>query len=100
LDPPLSNAEVEEVPGYIDPLTLEKHPLSDISLSAIVVKSNQDSNVALLEVGGVGYTVKRGDRVGSNKGIVREINETNVVIEEAGPDGKPSGKMVTLRLSR
>jgi Tfp pilus assembly protein PilP len=82
--------------GMIDPANLEKFPLQDMNLSAIVVKSDPAYNIALLEVGGVGYNVQKGSKVGSGNGVVREITETNVIIDELGPDGKPSGKTVTL----
>ncbi|MDR2340676.1 MAG: pilus assembly protein PilP [Deltaproteobacteria bacterium] len=91
-------AVVQGMGGYVDPGNLQKHPLDDFSLSAIVVKSDPNNNIALLEMGGIGYNVQKGSRVGSNNGVVREITENKVVIEELGADGKASGKMVTLSL--
>jgi hypothetical protein len=87
---------LQENGGQIDPNALEKHPLQDLSLSAIVVKNDPQNNIALLEVGGIGYSVQKGSKVGSNNGVVREITETDVIIDELGPDGIPSGKTITL----
>lgn len=85
-----------DMDGQVDPTNLEKYPLQDLSLSAIVVKSDPEYNIALLEVGGIGYSVRKGAKVGSGNGIVREITESNVIIEELSKDGAPTGKMVTL----
>lgn len=84
--------------GIVDPANLEKYALNDLSLSAIVVQSNPQHNIALLEAGGIGYSVREGSKVGENNGVVKAITETTVVIEELDPNGKPSGKTVTLAL--
>ncbi|MDR2352024.1 MAG: pilus assembly protein PilP [Deltaproteobacteria bacterium] len=92
--------EVFDNDGKVDPSNLEKYPIKDLSLSAIVVKNDPDNNIALLEVGGIGYSVQKGAKVGSDNGIIREITESNVIIEQIGKDGEPTGKTFTLGFSK
>jgi hypothetical protein len=91
----------ELLPGESDPSILRKLPLSDFSLSAIVVARNPENNIAMLEHEGIGYTVKKGARIGDNDGVVKEITATSVFVEERGPAGDPrGGNVVELRLPR
>ncbi|MDR3154137.1 MAG: hypothetical protein LBW85_07710 [Deltaproteobacteria bacterium] len=82
----------EPIPGQTDPTVIERVRLEDLSLSAIVVASDPNDNIAMLEHEGVGYLVHKGSRIGSGRGIVREITGTAVIIEVpgAGPEGRSS----------
>ena len=91
--------ETPDMEGLIDPANLEKYPLSDLILQAIVTKSDPQYNIAMLEAGGIGYSVQIGSKIGADSGMVREITDTGVVIDLLDAEGKPSGKTMTLSLS-
>jgi type II secretory pathway component PulC len=75
--------------GQNDPSVLQRFPLDNFSLSAIVVANNPDNNIAMLEYGGVGYTVRKGSRV--QGGVVKEITPTSIIIEVSNTAGNTYG---------
>jgi hypothetical protein len=75
--------------GQNDPSVLQRFPLDDFSLSAIVVANNPEHNIAMLEYGGIGYTVRKGSRV--QGGVVKEITPTSVIIETSNAPGSAYG---------
>jgi type IV pilus assembly protein PilP len=89
----------ELLPGETDPTVLLRRSLADFNLQAIVVSSNPENNVAMLEYEGIGYTVRKGSRIGTKNGIVREITPSSVIVEEMGSgSGGFSENLVELRL--
>jgi type IV pilus assembly protein PilP len=85
----------ELLPGETDPTVLLRRSLADFNLQAIVVSSNPENNIAMLEYEGNGYTVRRGSRIGTKNGVVREITPNSVIVEE---EGGSSENLVELRL--
>ncbi|MDR2612420.1 MAG: hypothetical protein LBG06_06195 [Deltaproteobacteria bacterium] len=90
--------EDDPIPGETDPTLIERVNLDDMSLSAIVVASNPDNNIAMIEHEGMGYLVHKGSRIGAQNGVVREITASSIIIEE--PSGGPDieSKVVELTL--
>jgi type IV pilus assembly protein PilP len=68
---------------------IQRLALNQFTLSAIIVAANPSDNTALVDSGGVGYLIRKGTKIGPNNGIVKEITDTKVIIEE--PDVSYSG---------
>ncbi|MDR2199931.1 MAG: pilus assembly protein PilP [Deltaproteobacteria bacterium] len=61
---------------------IQRLALNSFTLTAIVVHPNPENSTALVDSGGVGYLIRKGTKIGPNNGVVREITDTSVVIEE------------------
>jgi Tfp pilus assembly protein PilP len=61
---------------------IQRLALNSFTLTAIVVHPNPNNSTALVDSGGVGYLIRKGSKIGPNNGVVREITDTKVVIEE------------------
>jgi Tfp pilus assembly protein PilP len=61
---------------------IQRLALNQFTLTAIITSPNPAATVAQVESGGIGYLIHRGDKIGPNNGVVREITDTKVVIEE------------------
>jgi type IV pilus assembly protein PilP len=62
---------------------IQRSPLNSFTLTAITVH-HQDPNksTALVDLGGVGYLIRKGSKIGPNNGVVSQITDDTVVIEE------------------
>ncbi|MDR1871387.1 MAG: pilus assembly protein PilP [Deltaproteobacteria bacterium] len=61
---------------------IQKLALNQFTLVAIVVGKNGENNLAMVDSGGKGYIVKKGDLIGNNKGYVKEITQNKLIVEE------------------
>jgi Tfp pilus assembly protein PilP len=61
---------------------IQRLSLNSFTLTAIVVHPNPANSTALVDSGGVGYLIRQGTKIGPNNGVVREITDSKVVIEE------------------
>jgi type IV pilus assembly protein PilP len=86
---PPSNGDLSQ--GETDPTILERFPLDEFSLAAIVVSRNPENSIAMLEYNGIGYTVKKGSKIGTKNGVVKEITANSIIIEEQGTGGELYG---------
>ena len=65
------------------PPLIQRLPLDSFTLTAVQLHSNPDKILALVEdSGGVGYLIRKGTKIGPDGGVVTEITDGKVVIEE------------------
>jgi type IV pilus assembly protein PilP len=80
---------------------LERFPISEFKLSGIVW-GGLGYHAMLEGPDGKGYFVKKGTRIGPNRGVVKRITERSMVIEERYKDlaGQESKREIIVELSK
>jgi Tfp pilus assembly protein PilP len=80
---------------------IQRLALNSFTLTAIVVHPNPNNSTALVDSGGVGYLIRLGTKIGPNNGVVKEITDNKVVIEEpeVGYRGDTRSRLTELRLN-
>jgi type IV pilus assembly protein PilP len=72
---------------------IQRLALNSFTLTAIVVHPNPNNSTALVDSGGVGYLIRKGTKIGPNNGVVKEITDNKVVIEEPEVNYKGDKRM-------
>jgi Tfp pilus assembly protein PilP len=80
---------------------IQRLALNSFTLTAIVVHPNPNNSTALVDSGGTGYLIRKGTKIGPNKGFVREITDSKVVIEEPETNyrGETRTRLTELKLN-
>ena len=110
---PFSAQRLQTVPADIPPLTQTKQltpapnqtrlpldvlPLADMRLVGSLQRGSQA--LAMLRVQGLVYTVRVGDKIGQNQGLVSAITQSGLLVRESALSavGRPSERIVSLAL--